>query len=184
MTSQEFNKIVEEFLNKTKDVLMKKEDEYSLTDDRFKFFKTYANIAGITPEKALYYCMLKHFVSITDMINSGKTYPKQLFFDKLGDAVNYLILLYGLLKDDGMFSDISEHPSYAVGQSQPKMYKEPKLAMPDYINGTKICFDNNGIKLCSDDNSAAPIFGKELDKTIEKSIKKAIGKQPKKGKKK
>ena len=58
--------------------------------------------------------------------------------------------------------------------------------MPDYINCTctKICSDNNGIKLCSDDNSAAPIFNKELDKIIEKSIKKATGKQPKKGKKK
>lgn len=106
MTNYNFNKVVEDFLAKTKAVLMKKEDEYSDgAEDRFKFFKSYASIANISPEKALYYCRLKHFTSLNDRILSGKKYSKQLYFDKLGDRVNYLILLYGLLEDDKMFSD-------------------------------------------------------------------------------
>ena len=103
MTHTDFNRIVEEFLAKTKATLMKKEDEYSLGKDRFAFFKREAQIADVTPEKALYFCMLKHLTSFIDMINTGDKYPQELWFDKLGDIVNYCILLYGLLEDDSMF---------------------------------------------------------------------------------
>ena len=104
MNTEEFNKIVEEFLEKTKATLIKKEDEYSLGEDRFAFFKREAQIANVTPEKALYFCMLKHITSFIDMINTGDKYSQELWFDKLGDIVNYCILLYGLLKDDKMFT--------------------------------------------------------------------------------
>ena len=46
----------------------------------------------------------KHLTSFIDMINTGDKYPQELWFDKLGDIVNYCILLYGLLEDDSMFS--------------------------------------------------------------------------------
>lgn len=105
MTSKEFNAIVEEFLEKTKSVLLTKEDEYSLSDDRFQFFKHEAAMDGTTPEIALYYCVLKHLTSFQDMVKSGDKYSKKLWFDKLGDIVNYMILLYGLLQDDEMFAD-------------------------------------------------------------------------------
>ena len=104
MNAEKFNKIVEEFLEKTKATLIKKEDEYSLCEDRFAFFKREAQIAGVTPEKALYFCMLKHITSFIDMINTGDKYSQELWFDKLGDIVNYCILLYGLLEDDDMFA--------------------------------------------------------------------------------
>ena len=104
MRTEEFNKIVEEFLEKTKATLIKKEDEYSLGEDRFAFFKREAQIANVTPEKALYFCMLKHITSFIDMINTGDKYSQELWFDKLGDIVNYCILLYGLLEDDKMFT--------------------------------------------------------------------------------
>ena len=47
--------------------------------------------------------MLKHITSFIDMINTGDKYSQELWFDKLGDIVNYCILLYGLLEDDKMF---------------------------------------------------------------------------------
>lgn len=103
MTSKEFNKVVDEFLNKSKAVLMRKEDEYSLSDDRFQFFKNEARIDGSTPELILYYCVLKHIASFQEMVKSGKKYSKQLWFDKLGDITNYMVLLYGLLESDNMF---------------------------------------------------------------------------------
>ena len=103
MHPEKFNKIVEDFLEKTKATLIKKEDENSLGEDRFAFFKREAQIAGVTPEKALYFCMLKHITSFIDMINTGDKYSQELWFDKLGDIVNYCILLYGLLEDDKMF---------------------------------------------------------------------------------
>lgn len=102
MTHERFNKIVEEFLDKTKAVLMKKEDEYSFEEDRFEFFKRMAEIEGVTPEQALLHCQAKHITSYVDMVQSGKKFSKELWFEKLGDLTNYCILLYGLLEDDKM----------------------------------------------------------------------------------
>ena len=105
MTQEKFNKIVEEMLDKCKSTLIKKQNEYSLGEDRFAFFKREAQIASVTPEKALYFCMLKHITSFIDMINTGDKYSRELWFSKLGDIMNYCILLYGLLEDDKMFKD-------------------------------------------------------------------------------
>lgn len=105
MTHSEFNKIVKEFLQKTEDVLVKKEGEYSLDTDRFSFFKRMAQIENCTPEQALLHCQAKHFTSYIDMVQSGEKFSKELWFDKLGDIVNYCILLRGLLEDDKMFKE-------------------------------------------------------------------------------
>lgn len=126
MTSKEFNSIVEEFLDKTKSVLFTKEDEYSLTDDRFQFFKHEARIDGTTPELALYYCVLKHLTSFQDMIKSGEKYSKKLWFDKLGDITNYMILLYGLLADDNMFTECDHVESTVKSDKQRVKLNEAK----------------------------------------------------------
>lgn len=105
MNHQEFNKIVEEFLDQTEKVLVRKEGEYSLDADRFSFFKRMAQIENCTPEEALEHCMSKHITSLLDMIQSGKKFTKQQYHEKLGDLVNYCILLYGLLADTGMYAE-------------------------------------------------------------------------------
>ena len=103
MTTEEFNNVVKEFINKTESTLIKKQDEYNLGEDRMKFFKRMAQIEGCTPEQALLHCVTKHITSFYDMVNSKDKFTKQLWFDKLGDITNYMILLYGLLEDDNMF---------------------------------------------------------------------------------
>ena len=35
----------------------------------------------------------KHFISLTDMINSGKEFNKDVWDEKITDAINYLLLL-------------------------------------------------------------------------------------------
>lgn len=105
MTVNDFNEVVKEFINKTETTLIKKQDEYNLGSDRFEFFKRMAKIEDTTPERALSHCVTKHITSFYDMINSGDKFSEQLWMDKLGDIVNYMILLYGLLKDDNMFKE-------------------------------------------------------------------------------
>ena len=56
---------------------------------------------GQSPEKALVGMLAKHLVSILDIVDA---IPKQiptpaLVEEKIGDAVNYLILLEALLKE-------------------------------------------------------------------------------------
>jgi len=106
MTQEEFNKVVENQLKRTTDTLIKKQQEYNLSKkDRLEHFKHAGAMAGWKPEKALYGYMLKHLMSITDMINSEEKFPEALWDEKIGDIINYLLLLKGLLIDDNMFSD-------------------------------------------------------------------------------
>ena len=101
MNTPEFNKIVEAQLERIQNVLIKKASEYNLDNDRVSVFKHGAGISEETPEQVLYGFMLKHIISITDMINSKGTYSEELWNEKITDICNYLILLQGLLKDTG-----------------------------------------------------------------------------------
>lgn len=101
MTTPDFNKVVEDQLDRIRNVLVKKAAEYNLDDDRLSVFKHAAALSEETPEQALYGFMLKHIISMTDMINSKQTYSEALWNEKLTDINNYTILLQGLLRDTG-----------------------------------------------------------------------------------
>lgn len=104
MTTPDFNNVVEAQLERIKNVLVRKQAEYNLDDDRLSVFKHGAGISEESPEQVLYGFMLKHIISITDMINSKKAYTEELWNEKITDICNYLILLQGLLKDTGRMS--------------------------------------------------------------------------------
>jgi hypothetical protein len=104
MNTPDFNKVVEDQLNRIQNVLIKKAAEYNLDTDRLSVFKHAAAVSEETPEQALYGFMLKHIISVTDMINSKGTYSEELWNEKITDICNYLILLQGLLRDTGRMS--------------------------------------------------------------------------------
>jgi hypothetical protein len=101
MTTPEFNKVVEDQLERIRNVLVKKAAEYNLDDDRLSVFKHAAALSEETPEQTLYGFMLKHIISVTDMINNKSSYSEELWNEKITDICNYLILLQGLLRDTG-----------------------------------------------------------------------------------
>lgn len=102
MNAATFNALVESRLEKVKSILLKKAEEYATDDDRFHNFKVAAR-AGVeetSPEDALWGMALKHHVSVMDMIRdskSGKASSASMINEKIGDLINYLILLEGLL---------------------------------------------------------------------------------------
>jgi hypothetical protein len=82
--------------------LTKKSDEYA-TEDRLHNFKVAAEIQNCTPIKALGGMMCKHTVSVYDLINdheAGKDIPMDLWREKIGDSINYLLLLKALIVED------------------------------------------------------------------------------------
>lgn len=105
MKIDRFNQLVKEETDRIEKVLVTKENEYSLDNDRLSHFKHAGAMANWPAEKALYGYMLKHLMSITDMINSGKKFPRKLWQEKMTDIHNYLILLLGVLEDDNMFEE-------------------------------------------------------------------------------
>ena len=105
MITVDFNKVVEAQLDRIRHILVKKAAEYNLDTDRLSVFKHAASLSDETPEQVLFGFMLKHIISITDMINSRETYSEELWNEKITDICNYLILLQGLLRDTGRMSE-------------------------------------------------------------------------------
>ena len=100
MTNQEFNQIVEERFSKTKQVLLVKGQEYCPIDDRLHNFKRSADALDKTPAQTCFYFMQKHLTSIYDIVNSTTAADPSLIDEKIGDAINYLILLEAILKEN------------------------------------------------------------------------------------
>ena len=92
---------MEERFNKTRQVLANKAKEYA-RGDRLSNFKKAAFALSCTPEEECVNLWLKHVISIVDLVQDlgkGNIVAQAMWEEKIGDAVNYLILLEGLLAD-------------------------------------------------------------------------------------
>lgn len=101
MLAEEFEKIINLRLTLCRDTLTRKAAEYA-TEDRLHNFKVAAQMQDVTPVQALAGMMAKHTVSIYDMCTSGDVYPPEMWAEKIGDSINYLLLLDALVRETGM----------------------------------------------------------------------------------
>jgi hypothetical protein len=110
MIRSEFNKIVDKRLNLIKQVLLSKGKEYSTDLDVFHNFKAATGLSfHEAPEKVCWEFMVKHLQSIKDILNHIEIlgindYPtREIITEKFGDAINYLVLLEGMLEERQQF---------------------------------------------------------------------------------
>ena len=79
----------------------KKAAEYGSGSNPFHNFDKAAEINNTSPEKALWGMLTKHLVSILDIVeateNKEFTCAPEIFQEKIGDLIQYSILLEGLL---------------------------------------------------------------------------------------
>ena len=102
MNTEDFNKIIHEQISRCENTLCRKADEYAADDDRLHNFKVAAGIQNCLPTTALGGMMAKHTVSVYDMIQGleeGKSYPLELWNEKIGDSINYLLLLAAAVRE-------------------------------------------------------------------------------------
>lgn len=95
-----FMEIFRQRVNKCKEILEAKETEYAKGANRYHNFDKAAIRLDCTPEKALEGMMIKHFVSVQDIINNAENIhhlPSGVLDEKITDTINYLILLEGML---------------------------------------------------------------------------------------
>ncbi len=100
MTSEEFDNFVEGRVAKIRSVLAVKAKEYASDHDRLHNFHYAAEILNSTPARACVGFMTKHLVSVLDIVNDldeGRYAAKEVICEKVGDLINYLILLEVLL---------------------------------------------------------------------------------------
>ena len=101
MISERFDWLVNNQCERIKSSLLIKGEEYRAGDkDAFHNFKVAGARRNITPERALDGMLLKHEVSIADIINNldkGILPDKELLSEKIKDIINYYILLENLI---------------------------------------------------------------------------------------
>lgn len=97
MTPAKFQAVLNYRIDKIKKVLDSKAQEYASNNDRLHNFNLAAQVNNTTPAKALWGMATKHLVSVMDLV-SGNTRPTtDLINEKIGDMINYLILLEAIL---------------------------------------------------------------------------------------
>ena len=100
MDINEFLPVLNTRLQKTRDTLDGKADEYSRGGDRLSNFKQIAHLLSCTPERALIGLISKHIVALVDFINDlddGTVQPYERWDEKMGDIVAYMVLLDALI---------------------------------------------------------------------------------------
>lgn len=114
MEPDKFVELVEARLDACHKVLALKGAEYSRNGDRLWNFKIAAEKRRQTPAEALLGMKVKHDVSLDDIVAglaAGCIPSKETVAEKIGDSINYLLLLEGLIEEQ---RDLCTH---AIGGS-------------------------------------------------------------------
>ncbi len=102
MTTEDFNILVENRCRLIQQVLAKKAVEYAANDNRLHNFDVGVQLSGQSRENVIRGMMLKHEISVLDIIDNlkdGIIPTVEMVDEKLGDWINYLILLEASIKD-------------------------------------------------------------------------------------
>lgn len=107
MTNDRFNQFTAEITKHCLDVLIAKRDEYASDADRMHNFHLSNQLQSMvtvrTPESAAWNLMSKQLVSVIDMLNAPSTlYSEYHIKEKIGDCINYLILMGGMISERGI----------------------------------------------------------------------------------
>lgn len=105
MKQSEFNGIVVEMLTQAESTLTRKGREYAEAAstenevDRLEHFKKAATLQGVTTAQAAFGMLAKHLVSVADMVASRETYCSETWDEKIGDSINYLLILRAIVQE-------------------------------------------------------------------------------------
>lgn len=102
MTEQEFQEVLNARLIKIKETLSSKAKEYATDMDKLHNFNVGARLTGQTRERVLWGFALKHYISFLDILDSldkGKLPSEAIVDEKVGDLINYLVLVEASIKD-------------------------------------------------------------------------------------
>lgn len=101
---QKFDEILDRRLELIRSILSRKRVEYAPdSGDRLHNFKRAADMLGCSRERALVGMLAKHLISVLDMVDSldcDCVFPSvELIEEKIGDSINYFILLEAMMKE-------------------------------------------------------------------------------------
>lgn len=136
MTREEFSKKVEKRINLVRQTLLTKHKEYAKDDNVFRNFDEAAGGFSLhsTSAEVLWSYMTKHLVSIKDIVVDNKPVKPEVVSEKIGDVINYLILLEAMLNQQS-----EKHCKLKEAYNKAKLYNKDsveRLSMwtSDYSN--------------------------------------------------
>lgn len=106
MNNKIFTKILNERILKIQFTLSKKAEEYASDQDCLYNFKRAAEINQTNAADSLWGIATKHLVSIMDLVKETNCLTENVnvylnrIDEKIGDLINYLILLEAILKEN------------------------------------------------------------------------------------
>ena len=103
MTREDFSRRVEKRIDLVRQTLLTKHKEYAKDDNVFRNFDEAAGGLSLHGSSAevLWSYMTKHLVSIKDIVADNKPVDAAVVSEKIGDVINYLILLEAMLNEQG-----------------------------------------------------------------------------------
>lgn len=103
MNQVDFNKLVEDTIEATAQLLVVKGGEYAGSDDRLANFKRGAELTGCTPLQVAFVYMSKHYDAVATAIRdqaTGNERPRsEPIGGRLDDLINYCLLVKALFAE-------------------------------------------------------------------------------------
>lgn len=137
MKREEFTNRVEKRIDLIRQTLLTKHKEYAKDDNVFRNFDEAAGGLSLhgTSSEVLWSYMTKHLVSIKDIVADNKPVDTAIVSEKIGDVINYLILLEAMLNQQG-----EKHCKLKEAYAKAKLYNKSvdRLSMwtSDYTKNT------------------------------------------------
>lgn len=137
MKREEFTNRVEKRIDLIRQTLLTKHKEYAKDDNVFRNFDEAAGGLSLHGSSAevLWSYMTKHLVSIKDIVADNKPVDASVVSEKIGDVINYLILLEAMLNQQG-----EKHCKLKEAYEKSKLYNKSvdRLSMwtSDYTKNT------------------------------------------------
>lgn len=100
MTFEEFDIVMDGMLEECKLTMAGKGRDYARTGERFGNFNRLADELKISREKVLWVYMAKHLDAIKTYLDTGGQLSGEPVSLRIGDAINYLLLLAGMIAED------------------------------------------------------------------------------------
>jgi hypothetical protein len=137
MTREDFSRRVEKRIDLVRQTLLTKHKEYAKDDNVFRNFDEAAGGLSLhsTSAEVLWSYMTKHLVSIKDIVSDNTPVTNEIVSEKIGDVINYLILLEAMLNEKG-----ERHCKLKEAYAKHKLYNKSvdRLSMwtSDYTKNT------------------------------------------------
>lgn len=150
MTREDFSNRVEKRIDLIRQTLLTKHKEYAKDNNVFRNFDEAAGGFSLhsTSAEVLWSYMTKHLVSIKDIVADNKPVDPSVVSEKIGDVINYLILLEAMLNQQG-----EKHCKLKEAYAKAKLYNKSidRLSMwtSDYTKNTDML---GLVKMAGNDN--------------------------------